>query len=313
MNHFSFSFASTALSACVASLLSILPLSAAAQTGTCPIVSDADLTVALPDFQSWTLLSGGPGRCQFEGKVPDEDGDSWTLASLTLMQQYKSSPKEAAEIMQVMRTEFAKQYTLTEVKLAGAVPGAFRFNSGNVSWWYAQAGKSVLSVMYVGGQEQRAAPQEQGLNDILQKAVTATDQPAAAAAAGVCPQFDASLVRKLLGGKKVEIQQFGTTSCIASNPSSDALMFTGVETKNEAEAAQLFDSMRSDDCTNEALASLGPRSELSYNCSQGNKRASVSFFKDAMRYEYTLVMEGREPTAQERAQLIEQARLRFAR
>ncbi len=298
---------------CVFGLLFALPLIAAAQAEPCSIVRLSDVEAALPASRPWKLTSGGAGSCRFEARVLGADGRSIYTVMFRLLQQYHAAPKAAAETLQTVRTEFAKRYVLSDVEIQGAAPGAFRFEDGNALGWYAQVGKGIVSGSYLSMQGPPDAAEVAGLTALAQKAAAATSQPAAAAAAGVCPHFDEAIVRKLLGGKDVKIEQFGSNSCVATNARQEAVMFTGIQAESLAAAKQIFKSMQSADCTNQPLTDVGPQGLLMFNCRSAPTHAAASFFKGVNRYEYTLALQGREPTEQDLAQLVEQARWRFLR
>lgn len=281
----------------------------------CGIISLAQVSAALPDYEPWVLRSGGTGACQFEGEVQLEGG-SVSYVSLHLMQQFKPSKRNAAELMQTLRQEYAKSYVIKPLKLLGAEPGAFTYSADTQGaslpgfWWYAQVGSAILSGIYMlPGQMQIDEEEEAAVLSLVQKAVADTGNPATAAKAARCPHFDEALIRKLIPGKKVTIEQYGANSCMAKNESNAVVLFSRATDIDPTSMAQIADSTATG-CTFEPVPSLGEFGRIGHHCTMGNKNAAVDFYKDRARFSYTVVPNG-EPTAQQRADLIELARRRY--
>lgn len=277
------------------------------------MVSVEQVQAALPHY-SWALDSGGAGGCQFSGQR--REGRSTSQASLSFLQQYFSSPAEAAAMLRHMRTEFGKTYTLTALPASGGFLYSMAAEQGSVSatGWYVPAGRGLLSGMFVPPQAPGVVAGElDGLRTLLQAAVADTGRAPTAARAGQCPALDTALVRKLLGTQAVKIESFGSDSCLAS-ARSGILNFSRMGGLDAQTQAQLTESMRPADCANEAVPSLGTQAELSHRCTSGAKRAQVAFFVPGERHEFSFMPAGnQEPTPAQRADLIELARRAAAR
>ena len=283
---------------------------------TCSMVSLRQVEAALPDYSPWTLKSGGTGACRFEGVV--EDDGSRSFVTLHLQQQFHPSAKAAAEMMKTLRTEFAKTYPIKPLALRGAEAGAFTYGdtAGNGAlrgfWWYAQIGRAILSGIYMPpGNAEVDAEEEAAVLSVVQAAVGDTAAPATAAKAARCPHFDEALIRKLIPGKQVSIEQFGNNSCLAKNEKNAVVMFSLVENVTPTSAGQIAESTATG-CTYDAIAPLGTLGRIGYACTSGNKRASVNYYKGSGWYGFDLVT-GSEPTAAQRQDLIELATRRYQR
>lgn len=282
---------------------------------TCPMVSVEQIEAALPDYDPWQLKSGGPGACQFWGEYEDEQG-SISSATLQLMQQFHPSAKAAAEMMHTLRSEFAKSSTIKPINLRGAAPGAFIYGvdakgTQRGFWWYAQVGRAILSGMYVpASNRQIDADEEAAVLTIVQAAVGDTAAPTTAAKAAQCPDFDEALIRKLIPGKTVSIERFGSNSCLAKNEKNAIVMFSRLDNVNATSAGQIAQSTATG-CTFEPVATLGEFGRIGYNCTSGNKRAEVNFYKNQAWFGFNVIPNG-EPTAKQRSDLIELANRRYA-
>ena len=301
--------------AMVTTVAALMPLASPAFADDCGILSLAQVSEALPDYQPWVLLSGGTGSCHFEGEVRLEGG-SFTQVTFRLTQQFKPSKQDATKQMQTLRQELAKSYTLKPLTLRGAEPGAFTYSSDTRGkslpgfWWFAQIGSAILSGIYLlPGQMQLDEEEEATVLSLLEKAVADTANPATAAKASRCPHFDEALIRKLIPGKKVTIEQYGVNSCLAKNENNAIVMFSRIADVDEATMAQIARSSASG-CTAELIPALGEYGQIAHHCTMGNKNAAVEFYKDHARFSYSLIPKG-EPTAQQRADLIKLARRRY--
>ena len=293
-----------------------LLLSTPAVADTCPMVSLRQVEAALPDYSPWTLRSGGTGACQFEGEL-HEDG-SILVVNLHLLQQFHPTAKAAAEMLKTMRTEFAKVYRIRPLTLRGAEAGAFTYGDTGPGgalrgfWWYAQVGRAILSGMYMPpGNAEVDADEEVAVLSIVQAAVGDTAAPATAAKAAQCPHFDETVIRRLIPGKQVSVEQFGSNSCLAKNEKNAVVMFSRVDNVTATSAAQIAESTATG-CTYEAVAALGQFGRIGYACTSGNKRASVNYHKAGAWYGFDLVT-GSEPSLAQRQDLIELASRRYQR
>jgi hypothetical protein len=290
-------------------------LATPALAASCPMVSVEQIEAALPDYAPWHLDSGGPGACQFRAEYEDEQGSSSTV-SLQLLQQFHPSPKAAAEMMRTLRTEFAKASTIKPISLRGAAPGAFTYGvdakgSHQGFWWYAQVGRAILSGMYMPAAGLEVdADEEAAVLAVVQTAVGDTAAPTTAAKAAQCPDFDEALIKKLIPGKNVSIERFGSNSCLAKNEKNAVVMFSRLDNVDPTSAGQIAQSATTA-CTFEPVPTLGELGRISYNCTMGNKHAAVNFYKNQAWFDFSVIPNG-EPTAKQRADLIELANRRYA-
>lgn len=270
---------------------------------------------ALPQYQPWRVAGGSTGRCRFEGENHRQErgGATTTTAIFNVTQQFQSSPKEAARFVRGLKAEMAKNYNLSAFPGVGAESFFYTSDSQNTNalWWFTHAGKAVVSGMYV-------PPGNRALTDAEQSAVTslvaavlsASKQPGMAERAGQCPHFDMALIKKLISPKGLKVQQFGNDSCMANNGANAVVMFSRVGFENETTGSQLAEAKANSPCTSEKLPEFGPFGLLVHSCATGNPHAEVFFVKGRSAYKFS-VIPGKEPTAQQRADLIALARRSF--
>lgn len=291
---------------------------APARAETCPIISQAELQAALPQYGQWKTVSAGPGGCRFEGQ--HHIGDSKYITLLGCTQQFFGSKAEAAETLTTLRDGFEREHPLMRLSISGAEPGGFSFravdpeaNPGAASWWYAQANAGILSCFYNPPQEgvDDADAEAEAITQLLQTALQRTAQPTAAKKALACPYFDPGLIKKLIPGSKIKIQQFGADSCLATNERNESVLFMRMADIGENTARNVAESIDAA-CTTERRPDLGPLGRVNHGCTGGNPRATASYFRDGAHYQFD-ILPNREPDARQRADIVELARWNYTR
>jgi hypothetical protein len=122
-----------------------------------------------------------------------------------------------------------------------------------------------------------------------------------------CRWFTAAVLEKLLPGKDRKAQSYGQHSCKA-----EAGRSVLIATIMDAEDADLLQRSTGGSCTSEPVPALGEKGLMRYGCTSGNPNARVSMVAGAHYVEYAFAPE-REPTAAERALLVELAQQAQAR
>jgi hypothetical protein len=303
----------------VAAALLLTPWLAQAQS--CPIVTAEQVKQALPHINNWVQSEGGAGGCRFQGEWRGADGTDDTIQSvmLSFTQQFFDKPAQAGELLQHMRGSYAKaKYPITPLNVQGAAQGSFayRLDVGDgaeaplTEGWAIQVGAAILSGMLVlpaeAGTLKRGA-----LTALLQQAAAATAQPKSRTQARQCSAIDEAQAARMLGGKRLKVEQFGPGTCMASNERNDVLMVSSVVFEEGSGHHVAEEPVPG--CKGEPVPSLGPNAWLSYACVDGNKRAEVDVTSGNLHVTYTLIPMEREPTAAQRNQLIELVRQRSPR
>jgi hypothetical protein len=286
-------------------LLLFTPPLAAEECGWLPT---RDVDAALPDFAPWRVMTGGTaGSCTFIGSGgPNIFGAN---------QMIKASPAEATSLVRGMRAEMEKSYTVARIRDLGAEAFSYRSKSGPKAqgpdddrsiFFVAHEGRiAVTATLNLGA---TVTPEHVAAATRLVRAALAIDKdPAAIAAATNCPWFATDVLKKLLPGKDLSQQTFGSNSCMAQAGSSVVLVSI-IETGNPE---QVFQNTGGG-CTREPVAELGPGGELLWACQGGNPHAKVRYLSGNRMIEYSLAP-GREVTQHERALLIELAKSAPAR
>lgn len=281
----------------------------------CDFLTLDAVSKALPQYQPWRVASGGTGRCRFEGEnhVKGRGGATMTTVIFNVTQQFKASPKEAADFVRGLKGEMAKDYDL------GVFPGVgaesfFYTNASQASnalWWFTHAGKVVVSGMYVPpGNRALTDAEQSAVRSLVAAVLSASNQPGMAERAGQCPHFDMALIKKLISPKGLKVRQFGNDSCMANNGVNAVVMFSRIGFENETTGSQLAEAKANSPCKSEKLPEFGPFGLLMHSCAAGNPHVEVFFVKGHSAYEFS-VIPGKEPTVQQRADLIALARRSF--
>lgn len=281
----------------------------------CDFLTLDAVSKALPQYQPWRIAGGGTGMCRFEGehRVSDGRGAITNTAVLNVMQQFQATPKDATEFVRSLKAEMVKTYKV--IALQGAGPESFSYTdltgTMNALWWYAHSGKLVLSGMFVAPANQPlTAGEESAVKALVAEATAGSGKPGMAERAGQCPHLDLALVRKLLSPKGLKVQQFGNDSCMANDAANSVVLFSRIRFDDEVTGSQLAESKANSPCTSEPLAQFGVHGLLVHSCTMGNPHAEVFFVKGLAAYEFSVVP-GKEPTAQQRADLIALAKRSF--
>lgn len=296
------------------SLATLSLLAQPALADECKIVTLEQINAALPNYAPWVMHFGGPGGCRFEGQY---QGSYLNYASLSFTHQFHPSKQAATSILSGIRKEAEKTYQLKPISLRGAEPGAFIYggdanSSTHSTIGYVQVGRAILLADFsppagvVFSKEERAST-----IGLLQLAITDTSNPKTAQLASRCPYFDDALIRKLIPGKKISVEQFGELSCMAKNEKNATVMLTRMVNIDPRMIDQIVQSTAVG-CTFEPVSTLGEQGRLGHHCTSGNPRAEAAFFKDES-YVSISVMSNAEPTAQQRADLVELARYAYSR
>ncbi len=272
----------------------------------CSIVTLEAVAEKLPDYQPWTLLAGGPGRCRFQGERSTGRGRTaeYRSASLSVTQQFFDSPKTAASTLKSVKAEMEKTYTLHPLNIKGSGADSFAYQPNGVSsfHWHAQIGNALLSGSFITqkGQEEVEREEVDAILSLLQQAAAQTATPEAAAQTQQCPYFDVTPLKKIFTGK-FNVQQFGSDSCMANDGPKTVLVFSLHKPITLPQTGQTDH----EGCQIEKLPELGENGQLHTNCPGGKKRAKLSFIRDDMQYEYNLVLAGSaEPNTQQKSALI---------
>jgi hypothetical protein len=297
------------------SLTTLLLLAQPALANECNIVSLEQVNAALPNYSPWVLHFGGPGGCRFEGQY---QGSYLNYASLSFTQQFHPSKQAATSNLNSTRKETEKTYRLKPISLRGAEPGAFIYgedangNSARSVVGYVQVGRAILLAHFSPPAEVALSKEEEaGTIGLLQVAIADTGSPNTAQQASRCPYFDDALIRKLIPGKKITVEQFGELSCLAKNEKDATVMLSRTININPRMVDQIAQSTATG-CTFEPVPALGEQGRMGHHCTSGNLRAEAAFFKDES-YVSISVMPNAEPTAQQRADLVELARYAYSR
>ena len=88
-------------------------------------------------------------------------------------------------------------------------------------------------------------------------------------------------------------------------------MLAVVESEDAATLASNVGAMAAGGCKAEPLSGLGSNASLQYACAEGNPRAVVRFVSGPRMFEVSLIP-GKEPSAEERATLVELAKYTYA-
>jgi hypothetical protein len=282
---------------------------------TCDFLSLDAVSKALPQYQPWRVAGGGTGMCRFEGEQRVSDGGSvsTSTAMLSVIQQFQATPKEATDFVRNMKAGLGKAYKPKALQGAGSESFSYADPTGsmNALSWYSHSGKMVLSGMFMPPGNQPATDEEESAVKALDAQATAgSSKPGMSERAGQCPHLDMALIRKLISAKGLKVQQFGNDSCMANDAANSVVLFSRIRFDDEVTGSQLAESKANSPCKFEQLAEFGPHGLLVHLCTVGNPHAEVFFVKGLSAYEFSVVP-GKEPTAQQRADLIALAKRSF--
>ena len=271
---------------------------ALAQPQPCGWLSEQDVNQALPAAAPWRLVSGGAvGACQFTGQGPQGEPQVFSIN-----QQFQGSAAEAQAMVRELRKGVEAPHAVEPI--TGLKGDGFFYWDPTQSGTHRSFTVHGDRVVLMGSVVVSTAPAlyRNGLVALLKKALLAS--PALAQAASTCPYFDPKMVKALVGGAGLKTQVLGQHSCMANNDAGSVLMVNITEVGDVAQIAQ---SMKSADCTQQALPELGPHAYLEHGCRSGNPHASVTLFVQRDMLQLSLVPSAGEPTAAQRAQLQQAA------
>jgi hypothetical protein len=297
------SFIST-VAAISATLLTCFYAAPALADQICDFIALDTVTAKFPQSAPWRVTNGGSGACAFEGEK--RQGNTILSVILKFTQQVQDTPAEAVELINTIKPAFAADYDLEPSPKLGT-QGFYMLQKGQplkdtISWW-AHRGRTVLSGLMItpGGGVINAADRG-NLNELIGQTLALADAPAAQAKATQCPYFDDALLKRLLPGTKLKVQQFGNNSCLAEGDDSVVVMLTRTPVRNKKDFI-LQTKDEGSKCIVEQPTGLGDAAFLLYACkSGGNPSASLAFLKGDDTFSLSL-LPGKEPTAPQRADL----------
>lgn len=290
-------------------LLLVAVAPAWAQT-TCGWMTARKLDSLLPAGAPWSVMVGGAmGSCKFTGS-----GGRGGVAILGAHQMLKANAAEASELAQGLRGNLGADYRI-ETDAALGEHGFLYFPKD------AGGAESRLSVSYVGHYKHVAITGQlvlpvgsgfdawrRGASEFMHAALAVADDAQATAEAARCRWFDEPILRRLLPGDGFSQQAFGANSCMAQNGNSMALIFS----LQDDVTAEVAERMRDAGCTWDAAPTAGASAMLGHGCSGGRPRAILQLMHDGKLLQYAFAP-NREPTAAERALLVELARAVLAK
>jgi len=131
------------------------------------------------------------------------------------------------------------------------------------------------------------------------------DNSKALAKAEKCPYFDMALIKQLLPSDDLSIAVPGPDSCMVSAGSNALIISVTRGTNNAAQA--IGNMLKDSGCTVEQLPRLSKPNGIMYACKTGgNARAQILFMAKGGFFDLSFVPT-QEPTAEQRATLIELA------
>lgn len=305
---------------CTAMLAMALTMASPAHAETsCGFMTVDQVDELLAPYRPWQVSKGGAGFCEFTAtRWKGPNGQVTRIpATLSIGQQYWDSKREAAKFTQMTRTESAtagKIITRLSDQGAGAESFTYASKLGPVYVLHGtgHANKAVVSVDLVTPASLLPPDDERAMFAGLMAAATrSSTPPEIATKTAQCPHFDPALLRKILPGTAVTIQQHGTDNCMAHNGGDTTVAFQRRHAQTTDDLKQSIEhGLNNGLCKTERLAQFGAAGLLSYECTVGARQAGVSFVKGLDTYKFTVVME-HEPTAKDRAALIALAKQRW--
>lgn len=279
----------------LAALWSFAGCAAAAEA--CAWLSNAALDRAFPQYAPWSTMVGGTaGSCQFTSdprRSPNIFGAN---------QMIQKSPKEAADLVKAMKAEMLKTQKVEPAPALGAE--GFYYRSKEADGTYDQRAivftghhKQVAINATVSFQDPATPAMIEAAQKLLLNAFVLADDPEALDAAQNCPYFDKATLKKLLPGKDLTQQTYGSNSCMA-NAGSAVVLVSIIPSRGQKHADE--------HCTSKPVPELGATGIANFNCKGGNPHSMLGYEAGGNYIEYTLAP-GREPTQAEHELLIELA------
>jgi hypothetical protein len=281
----------------ILALGALLALSQQAFAEDCAWLSNAALDKAFPQYAPWnTMVGGTAGHCQFTSN-PRKSPNIFSA-----IQMVKASPKEAAELVKTMKAAMVATQTIEPAPRLGAEGFFYRPKEADGS----SDGKTLF---FVGHHKQVAINGSLTFQDpvtpetiksaetLLLSAFVLADDPEALEAAANCPYFDKATLKKLLPGKDMTQQTYGSNSCMA-NAGTSVVLVSIIPSRGQKHADE--------HCTSKPVPELGPSGIANFNCKGGNPHSKLGYEAGGNFIEYSLAP-GREPTDAEHALLIDLA------
>lgn len=264
----------------------------------CGWLSNAAVNKAFPGYAPWSTQVGGTaGSCQF---ISTRRG----VAIFGVNQMVHPSPKEALELVRSMKAEMQKTHTVVPVPRLGAEAFMYQPKDGDATenrstMLFTGHRKQVVILGTLNLREPISPEQQTAAETLMLSAFVLADDPEALDAAANCPYFDKAVLKKLLPGKGMNQQTYGSNSCMAND--GPAVVLVSVM------PARAAGGMAGAGCTNEPVAALGASGRMTYACQDGNPHVKVGYVAGKDYIEFSFVP-GHAPTAAEREMLVELAR-----
>ena len=281
-------------------VLMLLTAAADAAWAACTFIPAAEVAAAFPAYTPWEDRSS-LGDCQFAS--PKDAMRPVNKLGVDL--KIKRSAADAEQCVRAGRQTGTCQRTpATEPGLGAAAywcrPGKGEYREGHAVYVIAHAGRIVASGTLATEKEMDDASAAK-LAGFVRAGLAVAGDEAKVEALYRCEWLDAPTLAKLMPGKGMGQQSLEYDSCIAQTLDATLRVVTG-----DADDAEDLEPTRAVDCTTEPVAALGRFGSVSHDCSR-EPRAEAHVIVGTKFVEY-VYEPGREPTAQERALLIELAK-----
>lgn len=287
--------------------LGLLVCSAAASAaGKCRALDVAKLNAAIPLAAPWKVDGGGSGSCSFSAGGGSENsfGFSQTVDA--------SADKAEASVGDSRRTIAADNPVNDEASLGThGFSYSVKLPSGQANdksvFFFGHRGSVEISG-YLNLQKAVTPAQRQAAAQLMFDSMAVAEDSKALAKATNCPYFDPALIQRLIPSGDLSTAVPSPGNCIVS--AAGSVVMIGVS--GGPNIAQAVGNMLKDSaCTVEPLPRLGKPAGIAYACKGGNPRAQVLFVAKGRMFDLTFVP-GQEPTAEQRASLIELAQYALA-
>ena len=268
-----------------------------ARADECAWLSNAALDKAFPQYAPWqTMVGGTAGHCQFTSN-PRKSPNIFSA-----IQMVEKSPKEATELVKSMKAEMVKTQKVEAAPRLGAEGFYYRpreadGTSDGKSLFFTGHHKQVAINGSLVFQDPVTPATIDAAQTLLLSAFVLADDPEALEAAANCPYFDKATLKKLLPGKDLNQQTYGSNSCMA-NAGTSVVLVSVIPSRGQKHADE--------HCTSKPVPELGPSGIANFNCKGGNPHSKLGYEAGGNFIEYSLAP-GREPTDAEHALLIELA------
>jgi hypothetical protein len=282
--------------ACLLLLLAAAP--AAAQK--CPSLDVALLNKGFADAGPWRTMSGGPAECSFRGKT--------TSINLGFSHVVARTPDAATAAASEMRQAVAPTSVVEPIPALGEHGIAYQpKDKGQVDrtsmFFYGHRGTVGVSG-YLNLKDPITPAQRDLAANLIAATLGIASNPKALARATNCKYLDPALVQRLLPPGDVQTIVPDANSCIASAGGSVITVAISKDARPWANAERM---LRNEKCEVDPIAGLGKGAGIAHHCGSGNPRAEV-LVTTGSRWLRVLYAPAKEPTAEERAALVELAK-----